>query len=253
VPGESITDPVAYTHALIAAARSGGAETRTSARVERIARIGDGLALGIAGGGREITCSVAVNCAGLYADEVARLAGDDSFTIYPRKGEFFVFEPPEALDRILLPVPTKRTKGVLVFPTIDGHVVAGPTAHDQDDKEDWRVRPAAYDEVMTKARSMWPPLEGAEPVASYAGLRPAGRDGANYVIGPAHGCPALINVAAIRSTGLTASLGIGDYVAQLVAAHGIELGPDRRLRTPSPPAPDLPWWRRTAQAKAVTR
>ena len=81
-----------------------------------------------------------VNCAGLYADEVARLYGDDSFEIYPRKGEFFVFDG-LALDRILLPTPTRRTKGVLVFPTLDGKVVAGPTAVDQTDKEDWSVRP----------------------------------------------------------------------------------------------------------------
>ena len=77
-----------------------------------------------------------VNCAGLYADEVARLAGDDSFEIYPRKGEFFVFDPPggEPLERILLPVPTKRTKGVLVFPTWTARSWPGPTAHDGEDK-----------------------------------------------------------------------------------------------------------------------
>ena len=254
VPGEAITDPVRYTLGLIGAAEAGGAEARTSSRVERIARVDEGLALGFAGGGGEVTCRLAVNCAGLHADEVARMSGDDSFTIYPRKGEFFVFDPPEPLDRILLPVPTKRTKGVLVFPTIDGHVIAGPTAHDQDDKNDWSVRPGAYDEVMTKARAMWPVLEGCEPIASYAGLRPAGRDGTNYLIVPSAACPALINVAAIRSTGLTASLGIGDYVASLVAAHGIELGADRRLGpavNAQTTAPVVPWWRRTAEAKAV--
>jgi glycerol-3-phosphate dehydrogenase len=247
VPGESISDPVAYTQALIAAAEAGGAEARTCSRVERIARLDEGLALGLADGG-EVACRVAVNAAGLRADEVARMAGDDSFSIYPRKGEFFVFEPPLPLDHILLPVPTERTKGVLVFPTLDGHVAAGPTAHDQDDKDDWSVRPAAYDEVMGKARPMWPALEGLEPVASYAGLRPAGR-GVNYLIGPAAGCPALINVAAIRSTGLTASLGIGEHVAQLVASAGVELGADRRLEPATAPAQPGPWWRRTAEVK----
>jgi glycerol-3-phosphate dehydrogenase len=223
VPGESITDPVHFVNDLVGAAQRHGAEYRVDTRVDRIARVGDGLALGLAGGG-EIACRVAVNCAGLYADEVARMAGDDSFSIHPRKGEFFVFAPPEPPEHILLPVPTKRTKGVLVFPTVDGHVVAGPTAHDQEDKEDWTVRPEAYDEVMAKARAMWPPLKDCEPIASYAGLRPGGRNGANYVIGPAHGCPELINVAAIRSTGLTASLGIAEHVSRLVAAQGIELG-----------------------------
>jgi glycerol-3-phosphate dehydrogenase len=216
VPGEAVTDPVAYTRALAAAA-----EVRTNARVERIARSGNRLVLGVAGGD-EIACDAAVNCAGLRGDDVARMVGDDGFEIYPRKGEFFVFDPPngEPLERILLPVPTKRTKGVLVFPRIDGKVVAGPTAYDQDDKDDWSVRPEARDEVIAKAVAMLPALEGAEPVSAYAGLRPAGR-GVNYVIGPSPACPQLVNVAAIRSTGLSASLGIGEHVAELLAQQGV--------------------------------
>lgn len=250
VPGEAVTDPVAYTLALAAASRGAGAEVRTRAPVEGIQRDADRLVLSLAGGGR-LSCRVAVNCAGLHGDEVARLAGDDTFAIYPRKGEFFVFDPPGNLPlrRILLPIPTGRTKGVLVFPTVDGKVVAGPTAHDQEDKTDWSVRPQARDEVMAKARAMLPELEGAEPVASYAGLRPAGR-GVNYLIGASRASPALINVAAIRSTGLSASLGIGEHVANLVAAQGIRLGPDRPLAAPPSP-PDAGdrgrWWQRAAR------
>ncbi len=163
-----------------------------------------------------------MNCAGLGADDVARLAGDESFEVYPRKGEFLVFDPPggEPLDRILLPVPTRRTKGVLVFPTLDGKVVAGPTAVDGTDKTDWSVRPEAEAEIRPKAVAMYPPLESAEPVASYAGLRPAGR-GVNYLIGPSPACDGLVNVAAIRSTGLTASLGIAQRVCFLVGELGV--------------------------------
>jgi glycerol-3-phosphate dehydrogenase len=247
VPGEAVTDPVVYTLALAAAAVAAGAEVRTHARVVAIRRRHDRLWLTLAGGG-EVACRVAVNCAGLHADDVARMAGDDSFAIYPRKGAFLVFDPPDgrALERILLPVPTKRTKGVLVFPTIDGRVVAGPTAHDQEDKADWSVRPPAREELLAKARAMLTALEGAEPVASYAGLRPAGRGGANYVIGASTACRGLVNVAAIRSTGLSASLGIGEYVAGLVAAQGIVLQPDRPLPPAAPPAGDRPWWRRAA-------
>ena len=250
VPGEAVTDPVAYTHALAATAAAAGAEVRTGARVVAIERAAGGLRLALAGGGA-VRCRAAVNCAGLFGDEVARMAGDDSFAIYPRKGEFFVFDPPggRPLERILLPVPTARTKGVLVFPTVDGRVVAGPTAFDQEDKHDWSVRPDAGDEVLGKARAMLPELEGAEPVASYAGLRPAGR-GVNYAIAPSAACPGLVNVGAIRSTGLSASLGIGEYVAGLVGGQGIALGPERDLPWQAPPAADGPWWRRTAQHRA---
>jgi glycerol-3-phosphate dehydrogenase len=73
---------------------------------------------------------------------------------------------------------------------------------------------------MAKAVAMLPALEGAEPVSAYAGLRPAGR-GVNYVIGLSPACPRLVNVAAIRSTGLSASLGIGEHVADLLAQQGI--------------------------------
>jgi glycerol-3-phosphate dehydrogenase len=251
VPGESVTDPVVYTLALTAEAERQGVDLRTRFRVAAIARGGASLTVG-AEDGTALRCRVAVNCAGLEADRVARLAGDDSFSIYPRKGEFLVFEPPdgEPLDRILLPVPTERTRGVLVFPTVDGKVVAGPTAVDQEDRGDWSVRPRARDEIMSKAIQMYPALERAEAIAAYAGLRPAGR-GVNYVIGRSSACPALVNVAAIRSTGLSASLGIGGRVAEIVESLGVALGPERELVGGDPPSLDGPWWRRTAEHRAV--
>jgi glycerol-3-phosphate dehydrogenase len=222
IEGESITDPVRYTYALAAAAEACGAEIRTGTRVTRRA---------------DVPASTVVNCAGLYADEVARLFGDDSFEIYPRKGEFFAFDG-IALDRILLPAPTRRTKGVLVFPTLDGKVVAGPTAVDQTDKEDWSVRPEALEEVLAKAAELLPEIAGAKPIASWAGLRPAGR-GVNYVIGRAS--DELVNVAAIRSTGLTASLGIAEYVAEMIVPGAEE----RPLPTVAVPRTREPWWRRS--------
>jgi glycerol-3-phosphate dehydrogenase len=249
VPGEAVTDPVAYTLALAAAAEAAGTRVRRRAPVEAIERAGRRLELRAGGDG--VACDFAVNCAGLHADAVARLIGDDSLAIYPRKGEFLVFDPPtgQPLAEILLPVPTKRTKGVLVFPTIDGKVVAGPTAHDQEDKGDWSVREDGRAEVLAKATAMLPELEGREPIAAYAGLRPAGRD-ANYVIGPSRACPQLVNVAAIRSTGLTASLGIAEHVVALLAAQGLELGPDRALAPGAPAQPSGPWWRRTAEYRS---
>jgi glycerol-3-phosphate dehydrogenase len=221
IEGESITDPVHFTRALAAAAQACGAEIRTGVRVADRQDI------------------LTVNCAGLYADEIARLYGDDSFEIYPRKGEFFVFDG-IALDHILLPTPTRRTKGVLVFPTLDGKVVAGPTAYDQTDKTDWSVRPEALGEVRAKAAELLPAIADAEPIGSWAGLRPAGRD-CNYVIGRSPASPDLINVAAIRSTGLTASLGIAEYVAELVAP-GV---PERALPPVRVEASEEPWWRRS--------
>jgi glycerol-3-phosphate dehydrogenase len=204
--------------------------------VRRVSRGG----LVISDTGDAVVGDVVINCAGLGADEVARGAGDNSFAIYPRKGEFFVFDT--QLDHILLPAPTARTKGVLVFPTIDGRVIAGPTAVDQEDKDDWSVRPEARDEVLGKAVALHPPLEGLEPIAAYAGLRPAGR-GVNYVIGRSRARRDLVNVAAIRSTGLTAALGIAEHVAAIVATGR----PEAPLLAGVPPSLNGPWWSRRAR------
>jgi glycerol-3-phosphate dehydrogenase len=248
VPGESITDPVVFTLRLARSAQAAGATVLTEAKVTGIEDASDGLVLTMADG-RRLRADVAINAAGLHADEIARLVGDTSFEIYPRKGEFFVFELPgrAPLDHILLPVPTQRTKGVLVFPTLDAHVIAGPTAVDLTDKTDWSVRPEAESEILAKAVAQFPALAGLRPIAGYAGLRPAGRS-VNYHIASSTVTPRLINVAAIRSTGLTASLGIADYVTELLPTLGVLPG-EPKAPTPVRPTPNEPrnWWRRTRE------
>jgi glycerol-3-phosphate dehydrogenase len=250
VPGEAVTDPAAYTLALAQAAGRHGTELRTHFSVASIRRDETGFVLESTAGD-SVPCGLVANCAGLHADRVARLAGDDSFQIYPRKGEFMVFDPPrgERLERILLPPPTARTKGVLVFPTVDGKVIAGPTAVDQSDRDDWSVRPEAFHEIVPRAAAMWPALEGAAPIAAYAGLRPAGQ-GVNYLIEASRACHGLVNVAAIRSTGLTAALGIAEHVCALVQGLGVALRAERPLEPGAPPRLPVPWWRRAAERRS---
>jgi glycerol-3-phosphate dehydrogenase len=266
VPGESISDPVAYVHALAGAAQAGGATIILGARVTGLAAgagtggrtAGEGSA-GAPGGGLVVTLETgeqlrvraAVNCAGLYADELARGAGDELPDVYPRKGEFLVFAaPPDpALEQILLPVPSALGKGVLVFPTLDRRaVIAGPTAREREDKRDRSVEADAAELILAKARRMYPALEGLEPIGAYAGLRTAGRD-ANYVIERSRALPALVHVAAIRSTGLSASLGIGEHVVAMLAQTGaISPGDVRALPTPAPAQAGERWWERAARA-----
>jgi glycerol-3-phosphate dehydrogenase len=248
VPGESVTDPTAFAGAMARAAVAAGATLRTRSRVAALApeRSGD-IAIELAGGER-LRVRAAANCAGLQADEVAALAGEQPFEIYPRKGEFLVFEQPAGhrLEEILLPLPSAAGKGVLVFPTVDGHVIAGPTARDRVDKRDWSVEPDAAELILGRARSAFPPLEGAEPLALYAGLRPAGR-GVNYALVRSAKLPTLVHAGAIRSTGLSAAPAIAERLARMLAETGaIELGEERPLAAQPPTEEQVPWWRRAA-------
>jgi glycerol-3-phosphate dehydrogenase len=249
VPGESVTDPVAFVHALAAAAQARGAQVMLGARVYAFASDAGGTVSVRVEDGPALRADAAVNCAGLYADELARSAGEDAFSIYPRKGEFLVFEPDaqDPLREILLPVPSRLGKGVLVFPTLDGHVIAGPTAREREDKRDWSVEADAEELILPRAREMYPPLARARRIGAYAGLRPAGRDGVNYLIGASRTLPGLIHAAAIRSTGLSASLAIGEYVVRLLQNAGVSAGPARALRSPEAAPSPGPWWERAAR------
>ena len=246
IPGEHVTDPVACTYAWASAAAGAGATIRLDTPTGSIRATGNGVEVETSDGALE--AEVAINCAGLRGGEVS----GDRFGVYPRKGEFLVFDQPsEPIRRIQLPVPEEGTKGVLVFPTLDGHVGAGPTAVDQEDAGDWRVSDEGEALVRERLARRSSPLADAKAVFRYAGLRPAGRD-CNYVIGESPGTPGLVDVGAIRSTGLSASAGIGEYVCELVAGMGIGLGDPEPVKTgPVPgPVPRSPWWRRTADFEA---
>ena len=58
-------------------------------------------------------------------------------------------------------------------------------------------------------------------------------------------------MAAIRSTGLSASLGIAEHVLGLIEEQGVELGPDARRCTAAAVRGEGPWWQRTARHRGV--
>lgn len=246
VPGEAITDPYVVVRRLL----STGTNLFLGWRVDEVGHR-DGVAT-VSGNAGSVSASYVVNCAGLYGDEVA---GDRSFRISARRGEFAVFSEgsAELVRHILLPVPDNRTKGVLVFPTIYGHLCAGPSAIDQDDKEDWRPRQKELATVREKAAAIFPEVTQLECVDSWAGLRPVGHPH-NYMVEWSTNNPHLLNVAAIRSTGLSACLGLSRHVMSLLVERGLHTRP---TETASPRLPDqdeaeIPWWRRLNAMRRVT-
>ena len=166
-----------------------------------------------------------VNAAGLGSDVIDRMFGGDGFTIRPRRGELIVFDKlaRSLLRSILLPVPTARSKGVLVAPTVYGNVLLGPTAEDVPDRSDTATTAAGLESLMAAGRRILPGLAEEEVTATYAGLR-AATEHADYQIrvdaARRYAC-----VAGIRSTGLSASLGIAEHVVGLLGEAGLALRP----------------------------
>ncbi len=234
VPSEYLIDPWASAHAYILQAMANGAELRRESEV---------LSGRFEGGQWQLTtpqgavhAKQVINCAGLYGDVIdERLLGQSSFTIKPRKGQFVVFDKPASglVEAVILPVPTKTTKGVVIFRTIFGNIAVGPTAEEQESRTDASTEAETLEALRQKGIEMLPGLAQYEVTTTYAGLRPA-TEFQDYQI-TAHAEQAYISVGGIRSTGLSAALGIARHVATLNTQAPFSNPP---IKSPICPPPD---------------
>jgi glycerol-3-phosphate dehydrogenase len=160
-------------------------------------------------GGR-LTARRLVNAAGLRSDEIDRMLGGDAFTVTPRRGELIVFDKLSRplVDHILLAVPTRVSKGVLVAPTVFGNLMVGPTADDVERKDDTSSTAEGLDHLRREAGRIVPALLDFDVTAVYVGLR-AATEHADFQIRFEDGYAC---VGGIRSTGLSASMAIAEYV-----------------------------------------
>ena len=223
VPGEGIMCPFTTPLAFATEAVANGVRLELSSPVESVEHLGDEHVLVTPRGA--IRARWVVNAAGLHSDTLDRMTGHDGFTVRPRRGQLIVFDKlaRRLVSSILLPVPTPVSKGVLVAPTVFGNVLLGPTAEDLDDRSATETTHEGLSDLRAKGRVVLPELLEEEVTATYAGLR-AATEHADYQIAcdPA---ARYVRAGGIRSTGLSASMGIAAYVVDLLADAGLELAP----------------------------
>jgi glycerol-3-phosphate dehydrogenase len=266
IPGEGIVCPFTTPLAFATEAVANGVELRLDTRVEGVHPVhapGPGLPHAPPGepvgwhelvtGGGPVRARWVVNAAGLHADEVDRWFGHAGFTVTPRRGQLIVFDKlaRPLLGHILLPVPTATTKGVLVAPTVFGNLLLGPTAEDLDDKADTAATADGLAGLLARGGRILPGLLAEEVTAVYAGLR-AATEHADYQIA-VHAGQRYACVGGVRSTGLTASLGIAEQVVGELGRAGLPLHPKQRLervRLPNLGEAALRPWRSPAAVAA---
>jgi glycerol-3-phosphate dehydrogenase len=239
IPDEWVIDPWSVSLAFATEAVRAGVAVRLGTRVTGVSAPPGGgeFELTVAPGQEPVRCRFAVNAAGLASDEVDRMFGGGGFTIQPRKGELIVFDKlaRPLVSSIILPVPTARTKGVLVAPTVFGNLLLGPTAEDVPDRSDTSTSASGLSALLAAGRRILPRLEHEEVTATYAGLR-AATEHSDYQVS-LHG--QYVRVAGIRSTGLTASLGIAEHVVGLLEEAGLSLKPRGAAGRAAPRVPYL--------------
>jgi len=217
-PNEAVVDPwlLAMTH--VYGMEMAGVKYHTGCEVVKIKKEKDMWSVLTRKGIFHASCIV--NCGGNYGDQVEALAGQESsFTVRPGKGEYIVFSTDSAgtIARPVVPVPTKQTAGLYVFETVYGHTVVGPTNIRQDSKTDSLVSQASVSALQNHLFSLYPSMREATPLGLYAGLRPATQH-QDYCINIdlARGW---VTVGGIRSTGLTCSLAISQYIAEAMISN----------------------------------
>ena len=149
---------------------------------------------------------VVINCAGVFADQIAKMIGEVDFKIRPRKGEYLILDhyAPDLVNATIFPLPSEKGKGVLVSPTTSGNYILGPSSEFVDEKDDLATDRLTIDYVKKAVQSLVPSVPFAETIRAFSGLR-ASSDRGDFIIEPLKDHERFINVAGFESPGLASS------------------------------------------------
>jgi glycerol-3-phosphate dehydrogenase len=232
VPSTGIVSAEELVHAYARVAAGQGANIVTRARVVSLepgkGTIRVGILIGDEEGaqGETIETRCVINAAGLYADEVAALLGNNSWKIYPVRGEYCEIRGARAalINDLVYPLPHAHglSLGVHFTKTLWGTVLVGPTATYVDGKDNYERERLPIADFAHSAKTLLPEIEESDLQLGYSGLRPKlvppdGKGIADFVITRDPATPQVIQLVGIESPGLTAAPSIAEHVAQLVA------------------------------------
>jgi len=212
-------------------AEASGAQIAYRAEVVGIEKLVDGYQVAVedASGRSTFATRLLLNCAGLYSDKVATMAGIDidkaGYRLHYCKGEYFSVGNGKNrfIKRLIYPVPLAEVAGVGIHVTfdLDGRMRLGPNVHYLDSLDytvDIRHKVPFYEST----KQILPFIEFDDLEPEMAGIRPKLQEegGAfrDFVIREESdkGLPGLINLIGIESPGLTSSPAIAEYVGRMV-------------------------------------
>ena len=172
-PTGGIVCPYDLTIAALGNAMDNGVELQRNFPVTAIEKIADGYK--VCSENAFVEARFVVNCAGLYSDSIAKMVGDESISVHPRKGEYMLLDKEcgDLVKNTIFRTPSKMGKGILVSPTVDGNLLLGPTSVDKEDKEDKDTSPEGFAEILTKAKEYVENLPAGKVITSVGDVSPA--------------------------------------------------------------------------------
>ena len=213
-PTGAIVCPFGLTYALAENAAKNGVKFQFDSEVTDIEKIDGGWKVTTTQG--IVEAKVVVNAAGVYADKLHNMVSEDTMTIIPRRGDYFLLDRTTGghVNSTIFQLPGKFGKGVLVAPTVHGNTIVGPTSIDIEDKDSTATTQEGLDTVRAKCGMAVKNLPLRQTITSFAGLR-AHEPRHEFFIGQI--APGFVDCAAIESPGLSSAPAIGVMVADIVS------------------------------------
>lgn len=165
-----------------------------------------------------------VNAAGIYSDVIMGMVGEREFKIKPRKGQYFVLDKSQGplANHVIFQCPTELGKGILVTPTVHGNLIVGPDAEDNVERDDTTTTKERMEFIKDEAAKSIKGINYRESIRNFAGLR-AQSDHGDFIIEESKSVKGLINLAGIKSPGLSAAPAIAEDAAELLKKAGLTL------------------------------
>lgn len=168
-----------------------------------------------------------INCAGLYADQVARVIGgfDKSYSMTWIKGNYFRLKGNKGLFKHLIyPVPMPKLSGLGVHVTLDleNGIRFGPDVEDKPvSVEDYSINENKKDSFFNAVKPYFPAIKYDDLMPDMTGIRPrlaADIPYRDFIINEesAKGLENIVNCVGMESPGLTASLAIAEHIYQML-------------------------------------
>lgn len=221
-PTAGVVNPFTLTSHAMECAIDNGAELHLEEEVTGISPEGDHFVVKTNKAAYE--ARAVINAAGLHSDQIAAMIEPISWSIHPRKGEYYVLDHYGfgLVNHVLFPLPSDKGKGILVTMTTSFNYLVGPSSEFTDSTDDFSTDSLTLADVKRQAVQMVPSIPFNQQIRVFAGLRatPSTHD---FIIEPSKIYPNFINVAGIESPGLVSSPAIAEYVAETLVQPRLHL------------------------------
>ncbi len=239
IPQDGIIDSLRLTIGYAELAARNGVDVYRSTPVSGFATDGEEIT-GVHTHRGTFSARFVVNAAGVEADHISALAGGEEFRCWPRQGQYWLLdrELGGRFSKVVGGVPTPVTRGIYAVPTTNRSLLLGPTADDRTDRGDRAVDHDTLEAVLAAAQRLVPSVRREYAIKTFAANRPA--SDTTYRLEPDRNRANLIHAAGIRSTGVSSSPAVAEYVHDLLAAAGAPVEHERAgAQTALEPIPRL--------------